>query len=399
MRHSDQVITFIDTAVNAAKPKEGRRTEYRLRSTRGNVMERLVLEVLPPTKRAPKPRRVWRVHYPIVENGKRRERKVKIGDSSTRLATVKERWTQIKTAADSGRDPREDKPKQVVTFAAVLEQFLERHVRPNCSPTHAHETERILRREALPCWRTMPVASITRGHIITLLDTIKDRGALIMANRCKAALSKLFRFAVERGHIELSPMMMIRAPSRERQRERVLNDAELTTVWMAASTLTPTFASWFRFHLATGQRLNETAGLRWCELDLDSPLWVLPAERSKNGKAHSVPLPDLALAQLAELPRFGEHVFTTTGTGPIRPGSKIKRALHDASGVDGWGFHDCRRSCATWLEGAGYSEKEIGLLLNHARQGVTSLYARHDLLETKRRMLAAWAEHLAGLLT
>jgi len=254
-------------------------------------------------------------------------------------------------------DPREDKPKLVSTFTAVMEQFLEHHARPNCSPAHAAETERILKREALPRWRTTPIDKITRGQVIDVLDSIKDRGAPIMANRTKAALSKLFRFAVERGYIDTSPALMVSAPSRERQRERVLAGDDLARVWLAGDSLTPMLAAWFRFHVATGQRLNETAGLRWDELDIDARLWVLPAERSKNAKTHSVPLSELALAQIAALPRFGEWVFTTTGTGPIVPGSKIKAVLVDASGVDGWTFHDLRRSCATWLEGGRLHRK------------------------------------------
>ena len=45
MKHSDQVVSFIETSINSAKLKDGKRTEYRLKTTRGNVMEHLVLEV------------------------------------------------------------------------------------------------------------------------------------------------------------------------------------------------------------------------------------------------------------------------------------------------------------------------------------------------------------------
>jgi len=282
------------------------------------------------------------------------------------------------------------------TFEAVLEQCLERHVRPNCAPRHAKETERILRREALPRWGHWPIEDIRRAQVIELLDTIKDRGAPIMANRVKAALSKLFRFAVERGHIDMSPLLMVSAPSRERAREHVLSGDDLKAVWDAGNAFSFWTGRWFRFHMLTAQRLNETAALRWAEIDLEKALWVLPAERSKNGKVHSVPLPAPAIAQIADLPRCCEYVFSTTGKGPIHPSSKLKKRLQAASGVDGWTYHDLRRSAATWLESAGYSEKEIALVLNHQRASVTSIYARADLLEKKREMLDAWATHLSG---
>jgi len=167
-------------------------------------------------------------------------------------------------------------------------------------------------------------------------------------------------------------------------------------VWDAGSAFSFWTGRWFRFHMLTAQRLNETAALCWAEIDLEKALWVLPAERSKNGKVHSVPLPAPAIAQIADLPRCCECVFSTTGKGPIHPSSKLKKRLQAASGVHGWTFHDIRRSAATWLESVGYSEKEIALVLNHQRATVTSIYARADLLEKKREMLDAWAAHVSG---
>jgi integrase len=61
------MITFIDTAVNAAKPVDERRTEYRLRDTKGYPMDRLVLEIQPATGAAKKPKRIWRVHYDLKQ--------------------------------------------------------------------------------------------------------------------------------------------------------------------------------------------------------------------------------------------------------------------------------------------------------------------------------------------
>ena len=112
MRHSDQVVSFIETSVNAAKLKDGKRTEYRVKTTRGNLMEHLVLEVLPPAANTNKPRRVWRVHYDYRQDGQRLRRKIKIGDTSSSLSEVEARWREIKSAADSGRDWHAEQEKQ-----------------------------------------------------------------------------------------------------------------------------------------------------------------------------------------------------------------------------------------------------------------------------------------------
>ncbi len=44
------------------------------------------------------------------------------------------------------------------------------------------------------------------------------------------------------------------------------------------------------FGCLTAQRGGEVHGAAWAEFDLASGWWTIPAERSKNGLAHRVPL-------------------------------------------------------------------------------------------------------------
>ncbi|MGA7328566.1 MAG: hypothetical protein WBX25_29775 [Rhodomicrobium sp.] len=67
-------------------------------------MQHLVLEVSPAAGRSTKPRRVWRVHYDYRDNGHRLRRKIKIGDTNSRLSDVDARWREIKAAVDNGRE-------------------------------------------------------------------------------------------------------------------------------------------------------------------------------------------------------------------------------------------------------------------------------------------------------
>lgn len=47
MRHTAQTVKLINSAIKAAKTRLGRRTEYRLKDPRGNLLYGLVLNVLP----------------------------------------------------------------------------------------------------------------------------------------------------------------------------------------------------------------------------------------------------------------------------------------------------------------------------------------------------------------
>ena len=52
-----------------------------------------------------------------------------------------------------------------------------------------------------------------------------------------------------------------------------------------------------RIQLATAQRGGEVRAMRWDEIDGD--WWTIPAEKSKKGLAHRVPISDLAKTILA----------------------------------------------------------------------------------------------------
>ena len=83
----------------------------------------------------------------------------------------------------------------------------------------------------------------------------------------------------------------------------------------------------------------------------------MPKERTKNGRAHIVPLSPQALAIIEATPRIEgcPFVFTTTGKVPVAEFSRIKRILDARLPADmpPWRIHDIRRSAATGLARIG----------------------------------------------
>ncbi|MGJ0505307.1 MAG: tyrosine-type recombinase/integrase, partial [Methylocystis sp.] len=62
-----------------------------------------------------------------------------------------------------------------------------------------------------------------------------------------------------------------------------------------------------------------------------------------------------------------------------------------------WRLHDLRRTCATQLGKLGTDRVVIGKILNHAEQGVTSVYDRHRYDDAKRRALDLWGLRLQAI--
>jgi hypothetical protein len=83
----------------------------------------------------------------------------------------------------------------------------------------------------------------------------------------------------------------------------------------AAGSLDSMYGAFHRVLLLTAQRREEVAGVRWSELDLEKGTWLIPKERTKNGKGHLVHLSPQALACLP-VKGNGVFVFHRRGTGP-----------------------------------------------------------------------------------
>jgi integrase len=242
------------------------------------------------------------------------------------------------------------------------------------------------------------------GSVVKVLRGKRKRltGGPVIANRTLAAVRAMFNWALRRGMIEATPAAMVEAPGEETARERVLDDHEIATAWAAADTLGYPFGPFFQLVLATAQRRDEVARMRWDHLDLECATWTLPADATKPGRAHVVPLSPLVISILSTVPRTSSRYVFSTGDTPISGFSKAKSRLDKAitkagEDLEPWTIHDLRRTCATGLARLDVSRFIIGKVLNHADRTVTGIYDRHAYLPEKRRALEAWAQHLCQL--
>ena len=111
--------------------------------------------------------------------------------------------------------------------------------------------------------------------------------------------------------------------------------------------------------LVTCQRKGEVVSARWDDIDCEAKVWTIPAERTKNGQAHRVPLSAFVLDLLAEAgKKTGKeaHVFHSARIGaPFTP-STINTALLrslDVLGVKNFTPHDLRRTGASHMTSMG----------------------------------------------
>ena len=256
------------------------------------------------------------------------------------LAAARHAATAARLRLDGGEDP---KPKRLPIAAyntgdaieAAVASFLDLHASRKNRPATVKAAELAFNRCVLPAWRGRTVDSIRRRDVIALIEEIAvDRPYL--ANRTLAVLSKFFRWLQARDVIEIVPTIGVARPFKERPRKRALTDDEICRLWRAAEAEGGAFGAALRLLLLSGARLSEVSHLQWSELDRQRQLWILPAERAKNGIEHTVPLPTQAWTILDQQPRFDgcPYVYTVNGRTAINSWSWVKKRLSATAGID-----------------------------------------------------------------
>jgi integrase len=311
---------------------------------------------------------------------------------------VRDQRAQDHAQANADRDTHK--------FSNLAAMFLERHVQRELKSSTQRDYTRIIKNLSSR-WGDHDSRNVSKADIIDFIDKEQDR-APVSARLTFAVLRKLFSFAIERGLIEKNPCEGLRGPSSPPARDRWLTDAEISYVWAATEQIQSLFCPALRFLLATAQRLNEVSKMKWHEVDFDKAVWTIPADRAKNGKAHEVDLPPLALeilqGQLSFKVHEREFVFGT-GVTPLSGWSRFKRDLDKhitkTYQIPHWRIHDLRRSAASHMAGLGFAPHVIERVLNHvsgATGGLVAVYQHHDHRLERKAAISAWNSKIERLI-
>lgn len=341
------------------------------------------------------------------------------------LAAARKLADKHRVAAASDRDVRaEDQAKRraqaisQTTFRELADDFVRLHGKAKKRSWEADERQLAHFAEGwpdktgakrLPAWGRRAVSTLGRDEIATALSKIAEH-APVSANRHQSSLHKMFRWAVSEGRLKGNPMAGLAKRADENKRERTLSTTELKAflreLTNPKSAIGSTTRAALRFILLTGQRPGEVVGMTVDELDLTEGegTWTIPAARSKNKRAHVVPLTPAALAVIkAELEGRENAVAVfrsrTFGDRPMNRHS-LPHACADIAvrlGIPHFVAHDLRRTAATIMRGAGVAPYAVESVLNHLPPMLVRTYQNHDPVPERRGALEALAQAIGNL--
>ncbi len=248
-----------------------------------------------------------------------------------------------------------------------------------------------------------PIDKILAPEAIEALKPLAAKGNLETTGKIIGHLNNIMTHALNTGILQHNPLSGIRsafsAPKvtnmptiKPDELGKLMKDISYASIKLVTRCL-------IEWQLHTMTRPSESAKAEWSEIDLESKLWVIPAERMKMRLEHKVPLTEQAIEILERLkPITGhrKHLFPshidhkrhcnveTANKALIRMGYKNRLVAHGL-----------RALASTTLNEEGLNPDVIEAALSHVdKNEVRRAYNRAEYLESRRELMSWWSEHI-----
>ena len=311
----EMMTPLSDKEIRAAAPRE---KAYKLFDGEG-----LFLEV------PPKQKKRWRIKYRF--EGK--EKSLSLGnypDVSLKSARIKR--AEIKELVASGIDPsqiRKDKKELEVqkqeevinTFENSARKYLE-HLRPDRNEAYWGRVENAFERDIFPIIGKMNINDVKAKHIIQVLQSIQNRGAIETANRLFSQISNVFKHAVSFERAERNPCndmdkSHVLKTTQTKHYATITEDEMIGKLLYDINKYSGDYLVRMALSFApyVAVRPYNIRYARWDDIDLEAKLWRIPLEDMKIKREHLIPLTNTTIKILQEVHQLSgddKYVFPSS---------------------------------------------------------------------------------------
>lgn len=266
---------------------------------------------------------------------------------------------------------------------------------------YAKDIWRSLEKDVFPAIGEIPVQEIKARKLVEALEPIKARGALETVRRLVQRINEILIYAVNTGLIDANPAsgigMAFEKP--KKQNMPTLRPEELPKLMrsLVMSNLSVPTRCLIEWQLLTLVRPSEASGARWAEIEFDTKLWIIPAERMKAKREHIVPLSPQALEILEVMKPISahrEHVFPSRNDSKVPMNSQTANAALKRIGYGGkLVAHGLRSIASTALNEAGFNPDVIEAALAHSdKNEIRRAYNRSTYLTHRVEIMNWWGK-------
>ncbi len=399
-------MALTDIKVRTAKPTD---KQYKL--TDGSGMHLLV---------HPNGSKYWRLQYRF--GGKQKMLALGVYPDVS-LADARARRDEARKLLANSIDPGDKKKNDSVEQEEVrtFEQLaIEWHAtNKKWSEEHSRRVLKSLEDNLFPAIGKRNIADLKTRDLLAPIKAVELSGRLEVASRLQQRTTAIMRYAVQSGLLDYNPAqeMVGAVASSNRQHRPALELRRTPELLKRIDSYTgrPLTRLAVELTLLVFIRSSELRFARWSEIDFETSMWTIPAEReaiegikhsqrgSKMRTPHLVPLSRQALAILKQVHKLsGDRNFVFIGDHDHRkPMSEntVNKALR-VMGYDtkievcGHGFRTM--ACSSLIESGLWSRDAVERQMSHMeRNSVRAAYIhKAEHLDERRLMLQWWADFL-----
>lgn len=342
----------------------------------------------------------------------------------TSLADARQKREEARRLVAAGIDPREykraikeEQAKESITFEFVAREW--HATNKKWSEEHSRRVLKSLEDNLFHAIGKRSIEELRTRDLLAPIKVVEATGRFEVASRLQQRTTAIMRYAVQSGLIDYNPAqeMAGAVASSNRVHRPALELKRLPELLHRIDGYTgrPLTRLAVELTLLIFIRSSELRFARWSEIDFETAMWTIPAEReaiegvkhsqrgSKMRTPHLVPLSRQALAILKQVHNLsGEREFVFIGDhNPRKPMSEntVNKALR-VMGYDtkvevcGHGFRTM--ACSSLIESGLWSRDAVERQMSHMeRNSVRAAYIhKAEHLDERRLMLQWWADYL-----
>jgi len=326
------------------------------------------------------------------------------------LAAAKKKAEAARKLLADNIDPKTDRTEQDQnskqalenTFGVLAEKWLVLKKQQVKAET-ADKAWQTMKKHVLPTLENVPVHIIKPKLVIDILNPIASKGSLETVKRLCRNINEVMRLAVASGHIEVNYLTditkLFSAP--KKQNMATIKPERLPELMLALAnaSIMKSTRCLVEWQLHTMTRPTEAATARWADIDLDKKVWVIPEERMKMKKPHTIPLSPQVLALLDVIKAMSghrEYLFPNHRDPKKHANSQSANVALKRMGFAGeLVSHGLRSLASTTLNEQSFDPDIIEAALAHIdKNEVRAAYNRAEYIERRRVMMCWWSEHI-----
>ncbi|WP_368875038.1 tyrosine-type recombinase/integrase [Proteus penneri] len=352
----------------------------------------------------------WRLKYRI--DGK--EKLLAIGVYPTvTLADARRKRDDAKRLLADGIDPNQQRKEQkqaskidsVNTFKNIALEWYEGR-KDRWSVGYRDDMMDAFEKDVFPHIGNRPIVEIKPIELLEMLSIMEKRGATEKLKKVRQRCGEVWKYAIITGRAEYNPAPDLASAFVPHKREHYahLSVSELPEFlssidkYMGSQIVRVAL----RVLILTGVRPGELRKAEWSEINFDTGIWEIPAEKMKMRRPHIVPLSEQVIDLLKQIhPISGSYQYIFPSRTDYRKHisdmalNTMIRRMGYGGRATGHGF---RHTMSTILHEQGYNTAWIETQLAHVdKNSIRGTYNHAQYIDNRREMLQWYADYMGAL--